>query len=95
MSDDITAPSVGSATTAKGIADELNEACEALRTVDYNALTPEQLGDVLAAFNTLEDMCRHFRDRQHTGRGRHREQDEDEEVVDLGEEHGEAEPTDE
>lgn len=95
MSSGITAAEEGSATTAKEIADELNEACEALRVVDYNALTPDQLADALAAFNTLEELCLHFRDRQRADRDRRREQGDDEEVVDLGDENGEADPDDE
>jgi len=59
---------VGSATTAREIADELNRACESLRTVDYNALSPEELGETLDAFNTLQDLCHDYRRRQHWDR---------------------------
>jgi hypothetical protein len=50
MSDDVAAEWVGSASTPGGIASELAVACEALRTVDYNALSPEELGEALDAF---------------------------------------------
>lgn len=64
MSTDITAPNEGSATTPGGIADELNAACEHLRVVDYNALTPDQLGAVLDAYHTLNGLCHAYRKRQ-------------------------------
>jgi len=64
MSDDITAASEGSATTPGGIASELSAACEALRTVDYNALNPDELGEVLEAFHTLNELCLQYRRRQ-------------------------------
>jgi len=74
MSEQLTAETEGSATTPGEIADELSEACDRLRVVDYNALNPDQLADALAAFNTLQDMCLHFRERQRADRDRRREQ---------------------
>lgn len=70
MSTDITAPNEGSATAAREIANELNRACECLRTVDYNALTPQQLGEVLEAYRSLNNLCHHFRKRQTRERDR-------------------------
>jgi hypothetical protein len=64
MSDDVAAEWVGSASTPGGIASELAVACEALRTVDYNALSPEELGEALDAFETLQELCLTYRQRQ-------------------------------
>lgn len=64
MSTDIAAPNEGSATTAREIADELCSVCECFRRIDYNALRRDELGEVLETFNTMEDMCRRYRQRQ-------------------------------
>lgn len=64
MSTDITAPNEGSATTAREIANELNSVCECFRRIDYNALRPDELGEVLDAFHTMQDMSLRYRQRQ-------------------------------
>ena len=61
---DRTAPSEGSASSPREIANELNRACDALRVVDYNALNPDELGEVLEAFHTLNELCLQYRRRQ-------------------------------
>jgi len=61
----ITAPSEGAASTYRAIADELCTALEAFERVDYNALTEDELREVLDARETIEDIClRHRRQQQ-------------------------------
>lgn len=62
---DLTVPSEGSATTPSEIADELVRACEALRTVDYNAVAScGELDELLEARDTLRELCHNYRRRQ-------------------------------
>jgi len=68
----ITAPSEGRADTYAAIADEL---CAALKTydhVDYNALTHDELLELLDARDTVEELCLRYRDQQQADRGRSR-----------------------
>jgi len=78
MSLDRAAPSEGSATTAGEIADELAQACQCLRRVDYNALHAETLGEMLEAFHTMQDTCLRLREEQK--RERARDENDDREV---------------
>lgn len=64
MSEQLSAPTEGSATTAAEIADELSEACDRLRVIDYNALNPEELDELLGAFQIMQDMCLKYREEQ-------------------------------
>lgn len=66
---DLTAPAEGAASSSEAIADELAEALLAVEHVDYNALTADQLRDLLDARETLEALCLTHRRRQdgHSG----------------------------
>lgn len=61
---DLTAPSEGAADTPSEIADELCDALLAFDHVDYNALTVDELSDLLAARETIEELCLRYRRQQ-------------------------------
>jgi len=64
MTDALTAPSEGAASTPSEIADELCNALLAFDHVDYNALTADELRDLLEARATLVELCHRYRDLQ-------------------------------
>ena len=68
---DLTAPEEGTASTAGEIADELCDATVALEHVNYNALAVGELRELLAARETLMELCKRYRrqqDRRPAGR---------------------------
>jgi hypothetical protein len=65
---DLTAPSEGTASSPEAIADELCTALCAFDHVDYNALTVDELHDLLAARDTIEAVCLRYREQQHSDR---------------------------
>jgi len=69
MSSELVAPNEGSASTSREIADELAKACDRLRRIDYNALNPNELDELLATFHTMQDMCLRYREQQRQLRG--------------------------
>ena len=69
---ELTAPDEGAASTAEAIADEFCEALHAFNRVDYNALTHDELRELLDARNTVEELCLAYR-RQQGDRGRRRD----------------------
>lgn len=60
----ITAGAEGSAQTYREIADELSTALAAFDHVDYNALTHDELLDLLDARETIEELCLRYRKQQ-------------------------------
>lgn len=70
---ELTAPEEGRASTPSAIADELCDALVAFDHVDYNALTVDELRDLLGARDVIEELCLRHRERSstHTG-GRER-----------------------
>jgi hypothetical protein len=65
---DLTAPDEGAASSARAIADELSEALVAFDHVDYNAVTVDELRELLDARDTVEELCLRYR-RQQPQRG--------------------------
>lgn len=61
---DLTAPSEGSASSAKEIADELCNILSALEHIDYNALSVEELSEVLEMQESIQELCLRYRRRQ-------------------------------
>lgn len=61
---DLTAPNEGTADTPSEIADELCDALIAVDHVDYNALNVDELRDLLAARETVEELCLCYRRQQ-------------------------------
>ncbi|PHQ45143.1 hypothetical protein DJ68_14700 [Halorubrum sp. C3] len=69
--DELTAADEGSAGTPAEIADELCDALEAFTHVDYNAVTTDELTELLEARATIEEICLRYRRQQDAhGRGR-------------------------
>ena len=66
---ELTAPNEGSAGTPTEIADELCEALEAFSRVDYNAVTADELGELLEARETIEEVCLRYRRQQQSHDG--------------------------
>jgi hypothetical protein len=58
------APNEGEADTPEAIADELCEALLAFDHVDYNALTQDELRDLLEARETVGELCTRYRRQQ-------------------------------
>lgn len=58
---DITAPNEGAASSPGTIADELSDALAAFDHVDYNALSIDELHDLLAARETVKELCIRYR----------------------------------
>lgn len=56
-------------------ADGLCEVILAIEDVDYNCLMEADLLELMEAFQTVSEICHHYRDEQHTAR-RKRKQDE-------------------
>ena len=54
---ELTAPNEGSASSPTAIADELSEALVAFDRVDYNALTHDELRELLDVYETVQDLC--------------------------------------
>ena len=73
MTDALTAPNEGAASTPSAIADELCDALNAFTHVDYNALTADELRDLLEARATVVELCHHYRDLQRSGLDRDRD----------------------
>jgi len=61
---DLTAPDEGRASSPGAIADELCDALVAFDHVDYNALTVDELRDLLAARETIDELCLRYRREQ-------------------------------
>ena len=61
---DLTAPNEGAASMPSEIADELCDALNACAHIDYNALTADELADLLAARETVEELCHRYRNLQ-------------------------------
>jgi len=61
---DLTAPDEGAASSPKAIADELCDALLAFDHVDYNALTVDEVRDLLDARETIGQLCKNYRRQQ-------------------------------
>lgn len=61
---DLTAPSEGSASSAEEIVDELCEVLMALEHIDYNALSVDELSEVLEVQQSIQELCLRYRRRQ-------------------------------
>jgi len=70
MTDALTAPNEGAASSPEAIADELCDALNAFTHIDYNALTTDELTDLLAARETVSELCHRYRDLQRSHGGR-------------------------
>jgi len=66
---ELIAPDEGSADTPAEIADELCEALEAFTHVDYNAVTTDELTELLEARETIEEICLRYRRQQQSHEG--------------------------
>lgn len=62
---DITAPAEGRASSYEAIADELSDALLAFEHIDYNALTVDELYNLLEVRETIEELCLRYRRQQH------------------------------
>lgn len=69
---ELTAPSEGAADTPSEIADELCDALLAFDHIDYNAVTVDELSELLEARETIEEICLRYR-RQQESHGRRRD----------------------
>lgn len=66
---ELTAPSEGATSSPREIADELCDALIAFDHIDYNAVTTDELSELLEARETIEGICLRYR-RQQESRGR-------------------------
>lgn len=88
---DLTAPSEGEASSADEIADALCDALVAFDHVDYNALTVDELRELLDARETVGDLCLRYRRRaQNFAPGASGDEADQEDAVDLATVTGDA-----
>lgn len=66
---ELTAPSEGAAGTPAEIADELSDALIAFNHIDYNAVTVGELSELLAARETIGEICLRYRHQQESHGG--------------------------
>lgn len=61
---ELTAPNEGAASSPQAIADELCDALLAIDHADYNALTVDELRELLDARDTIDELCLRYRRQQ-------------------------------